>query len=325
MGWNGSDFIDELSAKLGDTSTTFEARVLIWLNDGIKDIATRHNWSFLRVKGKKVLTAAAEEQDLSLGTPSAPTLAALAGGSLVASSVYKVLVTFYESTTKHESVSGTPSGAITPSGGNLSITVSAIPVSSDPLVTERRIYLSKDGAAYYYYSTISNNTSTTTTITAPTTSTESPPDEHSIKCLDGNPFIENSRQLDFVSREQMIMAIGARFASGTPQSWCDLQEEKILLYPKPSTALTLSFYYYRIPRRVYNTISSVIDIPEWLKPDLERYVVWRGFEYRDRDGQESKQSNYETMINQTISQKGTLKKTPRRVRDVIGNTRKQIV
>jgi hypothetical protein len=185
MGWNGADLVDELSAKLGDTSSAFETRVLGWLNDGVKDISSRHMWSFLRVRGEKVLTASQEEQDLSLGTPTAPTVAALLGGSLTTVE-HKVLVTFYESSTKHESVAGTPSAGITPAGGNLSITVSGVPVSLDPLVTARRVYLSVAGAAYKLYSTIENNTATTTTITAPTTSDETPPDEHSIRSSKGH-------------------------------------------------------------------------------------------------------------------------------------------
>jgi hypothetical protein len=321
MGWNGADFIDELSAKLGDTTTSFETKVLGWLNDGVKDIASRHVWAFLRVKGQKVLTASTAEQDLSLGTPSAPTLAALAGGSLAADSAVRVLITFYESTTKHESVAGTPSASITPTGSNLSITVTDIPVSGDPLVTERRVYTSLAGAAFKYYSTISNNTATTTTITAPTTSDETPPDEHSIRLLDGDPFIEGTRVLVYKPRQQLIQETGGNTATnGTPDYWADVQEERVFLYPRPSTALTLSFYYSRIPRKTYNSISSPIDLPEWLKPDLENYVVWRGYSYRDRDGQESKLANYKQGLAETISQKGAQKKVPRRVRNVTANS-----
>lgn len=322
MGWNGADFIDELAAKLSDTSSAFEARILIWLNDGVKDIASRHTWSFLRVKGKKTLTVDQSEQDLSLGTPSAPTLAALAGGSLTAGTEYKVRVTFYESSTKHESVGGTESSGITPSGGDLSITLTNIPVSSDPLVTARKIYVSEAGGAYYLYATIENNTATTSTITAEPTSTETPPDEHSIRCLEGDPFIETNRVLEYRPRTQMVLESGGNFNhSGTPHWWADIQEEKILIYPRPSSALVLSFYYSRIPRRVYNSTSSPIELPEWLKPDLERYVVWRGYEYRDRDGQESKFDNYESMLERTISTKGAQKRVQRRVRDATGNSR----
>jgi hypothetical protein len=128
--------------------------------------------------------------------------------------------------------------------------------------------------------------------------------------------------LTYKPRSQLILEVNGNFSSsGSPNIWSDVQEEKVLLYPKPSSALTLSFYYSRIPRKTYNSTSSPIDLPEWLKPDLEKYIMWRGYEYRDRDGQESKLNNYEQSIAFTISVKGAQKKVPRRVRDVAGNSR----
>jgi hypothetical protein len=148
MGWNGLDLINDFSTELGDTSSAFKTKVLRWVNEGVKDIATSHPWPFLREKGQSMLLADESSQRLALVKPSAPTVAALAGGSLALLNEYKVLVTFYEGASEVESIAGTPSAGITPLLTDLSITVSAIPVSLNPLVTARKIYVSKGGGAY---------------------------------------------------------------------------------------------------------------------------------------------------------------------------------
>jgi hypothetical protein len=320
MGWNGKDFVDELSAKLSDETTSFKTKVLGWLNDGVKDIASRHEWTFTRVLGRKTLTPDLSTQDISLGQPSAPTLALSAGGSLVENSVYKVLVTFYEASSKNESMAGIESASVTGGAVNKTIDVTAIPVSSDGLVTSRRIYLSVDGAAFFYHGEIANNTATTYSISTETTTDVTPPSEHSIRCLDGSPFIIGSKVLDYMPLHQILSGSWSSLTAGTPDVWSNEQEEKLYLYPKPSTAIVLSYYYFKIPNKSIYSISSLIDIPEWLKPDLEAYVTWRGYDYRDRDGKQEKRNNFEDSLNRTISQKGAQKKVARRVSDKIGDS-----
>lgn len=314
MGWNGLDLLNDFSAELGDTSSAFKTKCLRWINEGLKDIATSHQWPNLREKGKVVLTASQDTQSIVLAKPTAPTLAALAGGSLALLYEYKVLVTYYEGVSEVESIAGDASAGITPLITDLSITVSAIPVSASPLVTARKIYLSKGGGAYAYYSTISNNTATTTTITADTASTLTPPDEDAVHVIDGDFFLENTRILVGTSLQDLIFKSNAATSSGTPLFWAPINEEEIRLYPKPSTALTLSFYYFKLPAKVFGVATSIPQMPSWLYEDLRNYVIYRGYAFRDRSGQESKKLNYDQGLRLTISRKGQAAKKSGRVR-----------
>lgn len=319
--FNGADLVTEYSQLLSDTSTTFQTKVLRWINEGIIDIASRADWPKYFVKGKKVLTADAEEQDLALGAPSAPSVAISAGGSLTADSDYTVLVTFYEGVSGVESIAGTASSTATPTGASLTIDLTSVDTSSDPLVTARKIYLSKDGAAYYYYSTISDNTTTTASITADTSSTIEPPDYSYINKLAGNPFLETSSQLEYQDFDQIRLFFQGAIGSGTPEYYFPMRADRLLMYPAPSTALTLSFYYYRRPNRVFNDSTSQPDMDPEVKEALTAYVEWRGFQYRDRDGVQSRRNDYYETLQDTISRmlpQGTEHGYVRDVMDTVG-------
>jgi len=326
MGWNGKDFIDNLATKLGDQSNGFKTKTLAWANEGIKEICSRHEWTFLRVLGKKVLTADAATQDISLGQPAAPSVAISGSGTtLTEDSSYKVLVTYYEGVSGIESVAGIASSSVTITATLEQIDVTSIPVSGDPLVTARRVYLSKDSADYFLYSTISDNTTTTATINADVTvgsirDVRKPPLQHGIRSLDGNPYIADLRALKYIPLRQIIDQSWGTNNSGTPNYWSQEQEEKLYLYPKPSAASTLEYYYYKIPEEIVYTLTSLFPIPEWLRADLDRYVTWKGYEYRDRHGQESKGDNFEKMLRRSISEKGGQKKVPVHISDVVGDS-----
>jgi len=316
MGWTGLDLINDFSAELGDTSSAFKTKVLRWINEGVKDIATSHQWPFLREKGKVVLTANLDTHPITLSKPSAPTVSALAGGSLALLYEYKVLVTFYEAAADVESVAGEASVGITPLTTDLSITVSDIPVSTSPLVTARKVYVSKGGGNYAYYSTIADNTTLTTTIVADTSSQYTPPEEDCIHMLDGDLFIEGNRILEGTSLQDILHKSNANTSSGAVCMWSPINEEEVRVYPKPSSATTVSFYYFKLPVKIFGLASSAPQMPSWLYEDLRRYVMWRGYEFRDRAGKESKQSNYENGLRITISRKGKALKKSGRVRSV---------
>lgn len=316
MGWNGLDLVNDFSAELGDTSNAFKTKCLRWVNEGIRDISTSHEWPFLREKGKVVMTSGADTQSIVLAKPAAPTVAALAGGSLALLNEYKVLVTFYEAVAEVESIAGTPSAGITPLTTDLSITLTAIPVSTSPLVTARNIYVSKGGGAYAYYSTIPNNTATTSTVTADTTSSITPPDENAIHVIDGDFFLEGSRILQGTSLHDLLYTTNAVASSGTPQWYAPINQEEIRVHPKPSSALTLSFYYFKLPAKVFGVNTSTPQVPSWLYDDLRNYVLWRGYNYRDRAGQESKKLNYDQGLRISISRKGSPIKSSGHVRSV---------
>jgi len=289
-----------------------------WMNDVITDIGTRHDWDFFRVKGQKVLVAGNEEQSLIIGPPGAPSVATSSGGSLTDNSVYKVLITFVESSGV-ESAAGTASSSVTPSGSDLQIDVTSIPTSTEPLVTKRKVYLQKDGGAFLLSTTIDDNTTTSTTISADSSSLVEPPDYNPIRVIDGELFLESSSQLEFRDVDQLRLLFQGSFSSGTPSFWSSLGGDRVLLYPKPSSAIILSFYYYRVPKRIYASTDSVPDLPIWLKPVIRAGVISRGYEYRDRDGQESKLSNYEQLLSDAFSRHGDSKRVKLRVRDVVGD------
>lgn len=322
--FNGYALQDELAARLGDTSTTFKARVLKWINDIQLDICSRHDWYFLRQKGKKVLTASQEYQPLELARPTAPTVAIAAGGSLTDTSVYNVVVTFVEGISGVESIAGVASADVTATAVNKTITVTDIPVSGDPLVTARKLYLITDDSEPLFYSTISDNTTTTASITSEPTSTIEAPDYSYITKLDGNAFIEGSRQLLFKSPDELRLLFPGTWGDGTPNYWAVLGDDsygrkQVILYPRPSSASTLSYYYYKTPERVYAETTSRIAIPPFLREVLKNGVIWRGLDYSDRDGSVGQFNLYESSLKMAISRMGTPVKVATRVRDVIGD------
>ena len=316
MGWNGLDLINDFSAELGDTSNGFKTKTLRWINEGIREISTSHNWPFLREKAKAVLSPGLNTHAICLAKPTAPTVAALAGGSLALLNEYKVLVTFFESQSGVESIAGEASAGVTPLGTDLSITVSALAVSASPLVTSRRVYVSKGAAAFAYYGEVSDNTTLTTTITADTTSVIVAPERNAIHMIDGDLFIEDERVLQGSTVQNIIYQSNSNTSSGTPLAWAPVNQEEVLVYPKPSVNTTVSFYYFKLPAQIFGTISSVPQIPDWLYGDLRNYVIWRGYEFRDRAGKESKKLNYDQDLRSTISRKGGALKRAGRVRSV---------
>lgn len=316
MGWNGADLVSDFSAELGDTTTTFQTKVLRWINDGIREISTSHEWPFLREKGKVIFSASENTKSIALSQPSAPSLAALAGGTLTTDVAYKVLVTFYESIADIESIAGVESASITPTGTNLSITVSSIPVSSSTLVTARRVYISKSGGAFYLYSTISDNTTTSTTVTTDTSSTQEPPDENLIYKIDGDFYIDGNRSLQGSTVQRILYETNGVSSSGQPMTWAPVNHEEILVYPTPSATTTLSFYYFKYPAKVFNVSTSKPQMPSYLFDTLHNYVIWRGYQYRDRAGKESMKLNYDEGLRLAISRKGASKKGSGRVRCV---------
>lgn len=320
MGWNGADLVDDFSAELGDTSSTFKTKVLRWINDGIRDIATSHQWPFLREKGKVILASGQDTHSIVLPQPSAPTLAGLVGGSLTDATSYKVLVTFYEGASQIESVAGVDSAALVTATPDLSITVTGIPISASTLVTARKIYLSKAGAEFFLYSTISDNTTVATTITTETSSTLTPPDQNAIHMIDGDFYLEDERIIEGYSLQRLIFETNGIVSSGTPLIWAPINQEEIRIYPSPSSNTTASFYYFKLPAKVFNVSTSQPQIPSWLFEQLHDYVIWRGYQYRDRAGKESMKLNFDQGLRMAISKKGKSIKRSGRVRSVTPNS-----
>lgn len=303
MGWNGLDLVSDFSAELGDTTPNFKTKVLRWVNEGLREIATYHQWPCLREKGQVVLAANVDTQSIVLPTPSAPSAALVAGGSLTADTLYRTLVTFYEGASGVESVAG-DAVSITPTGANLSFDLSAIPVSTNPLVTARKVYVSKGAAAFSYHGTISDNTTTIYSVSADPSSPIYPPEEHAIFQIDGDMFIEGTRIIHGTSLQNLLYRTNGVVSSGTPQEFAPINQHEVKFHPEPSATTTVSFYYFKLPARVFGLATSVPQMPSWVYETLRAYVIWRGYDFRDRAGKESKLLNYNENLKLLISRKG---------------------
>ena len=323
-GFNGKSLTDEWATEQSDSSSAHLSRVLTYICDGILDISARHDWERHRRKGKKILTASAEEQELKTSVPTAATTAfGTSGGSLTDTSVYVLYVT-YEDSNGYQTPAGTASASATAATPNLQLDVTAIPVSAEPLVTKRHLYVSKDGGNILFSQTISDNTTTTATVsTNPTDSdaTARPPEFDQIRKVHGAPFDEtNNRLLVYRDISQMRELNTSGFTDGSTETYGFLTDTKLLLDPRPSSAVTLSFNYYKRPLEVTYSLTSIPDLIPELKPLLRFYVMMRGYEFRDRDGSVSKYRQYEDMVLEYISRFGQRKHAREQVRDVSGDS-----
>jgi hypothetical protein len=326
MGWNGLDLVSDFSAELGDTTPNFKTKVLRWINEGLREISTNHQWPCLREKGQVVLAANTDTHALPLAQPGAPVASLAAGGSLTADTQYRALVTFYEEFSGVESVAG-ESVSITPTGSDLSFELSDIPVSTSPLVTARKVYISKGAAAFVYHGIIDNNlteipdpdpllpgTPVTYTVSADASSPVQPPEEDAIFQIDGDLFIEGRRIISGTSNQNLLFLSNGVESTGEPYHFAPINQTEVKVYPAPSSDTTVSFFYFKLPARVYGLSTSVPQMPSWIYETLRAYVIWRGYEYRDRAGKESKELNYSNSLTRLISRKGKPIKKSGRVR-----------
>lgn len=304
--WNGSALQTDYSRKYGFRDAAALLRVLGWINDIQKDIAASHSWPFLKFKLKKQFASGDQEIDLSPQVPSAATIALLAGGSLTADSAVYVKVTFllFDETGREinslESEPSVASNTVTPTGADLSLTVSDIDTyngsaSVRPTTIHRRIYLKVGSGAYFLAKTLEDNTTTTTTITANTTSVIEPPEYSLVSYLASeDPVIEGS---GVSLAEEMLADIlkdtPGLNSSGTPQYYARISPSKIFLHPKPSSSITLSYWVFKVPSRIFADTDRPIQLHHSLKEALDAGVTWKGYEDKDQDGQESKKQNYE--------------------------------
>jgi hypothetical protein len=314
--WNGSALRTRYSQKYGLSDTTSLARILEWMNEIQSDICSSHKWSFLKFKMKKYVAASVNEIDISPQTPSAPTIALLAGGSMTADSAVYVKVTFVlfdESGKEYKSIESEASDAsntVTPTGADLSLTLTNIDTydglaTVKPATIHRRIYLKTGNGDYYLSKTLTDNTTTTTTITSTTSSTIEPPYHSMIEHMTGeDPVIEASGYALIESKLDDIMKYDPGLsASGTPQYYARISPTSIFIYPKSSAAFTLSYWAKRIPARIFADSDRAIQMPPVLSTVMDAGVTWKGYEYKDLDGQETKLSNYEALKDKAGAEK----------------------
>ena len=318
--WNGLDLQSDFAQTLTDTSTSFKARVLTWMNDIQDDICARHAWGFLKKTGTKTLSASTELQNFYIDDPSTAAVAALsASGSLTLASTYTFKVTFYRSTDDYESKPSSASNTITTTAGFLTVDLTAVPVSAETTVTSRKIYVSKDSGDYILAGTISDNSTTIFPYSSNSSSTVEPPDYHSIKSIIGNPYLTTtSKQLMYRTEDDLRMIFPGSWSTGTPEFWAPRSHDSALFYPVPSGSTTLKFTYAKIPNRIYAEASSQPEIPIYLKGVFEKGVLWKGYQFRERPLAVQYLQLYESELANAISRSARGRVGASRVRDVVG-------
>lgn len=309
--WNGLSLQNEFVRKYGFRDTAAKARILAWINDIQKDIASSHKWAHLRFKMKKQVVLGDQEISIAPQIPSKPTITIGAGGSLTIDTVYKIKTTFVlfdESGREVDSLESEPSEASasqTSSTGNQTLTVTNLDVydgvsTVKPIVIHRRIYLKAGSNPYYLAKTIEDNTTVTTTITADTSSTIEPPDYALVSCMSGDPIIEGSGNwLTENALDDILKYDPGLTSTGTPYYYARVTDDKIMLYPRPSSTYTLSYWVYRVPSRIFADEDRPIQLHPALKEVLDAGVTWKGYEDKDQDGQESKKANYIRMRDES--------------------------
>lgn len=315
--WNGASLLFRFYEKYGFRTTDAQARVLEWMNEIQEDICESYRYPFLKIKLKKQITSSEHEVNLSPQVPSAPSVAIGSGGSLTVDTSYYVKVTFLiygEDTREFDSIESEPSIASAVANtttGNLKISLTNIDTydgdsSVKPTIIHRRIYLKKGTGNYVLYSTIADNTTTTLEITADTSSSIEPPEYSLVQVLsEDSPLIESSGIYLAETELHKIKQNDPNFtASGTPTHFARVSEKKILLYPKPSATITLSYWVYRIPSRIFNDSSRVIQLDHSLKKVLDEGVDWKGKAWK-QDAQAAEiLSNYEQLKERSQAAKG---------------------
>jgi hypothetical protein len=118
--------------------------------------------------------------------------------------------------------------------------------------------------------------------------------------MSGDPIIEGSGNfLNENSLDDILKYDPGLTSTGTPYYYARVTDNKIMLYPRPSSSYTLSYWVYRIPSRIFADTERPIQLHPSLKEALDAGVVWKGYEDKDQDGQESKKVNYQRLRDES--------------------------
>jgi hypothetical protein len=291
--WNGSVLRTNYTQANGFTDSTSLARTLRFMNEIQKDICSSHRWANLKIKLKKEIASGIQEFDISPQVPSAATIALLAGGSITTGSVVYVKVTFVlfdEAGKEFNSIESEPSPAsntVTTAGADLALTLTAIDIydgstSVKPTVIHRRIYLKVGDGDYVLNKTLENNTAVTTTITAIGTSTIEPPEHSMVELMASeDPSIELSGlSLDEVKLDYILKSDPNLTATGQPYCYVRVSPTRIILYPCPSSAYTLSYWVYKRPAKMFADTDRAIQLDPSLENVFEIGVDWKWYKYK---------------------------------------------
>lgn len=314
--WNGSTLRDNYCQENGFTDTTSKARTLRYMNEIQKDIASGFDWPNLKFKLKKLIASDSQGIDISPQIPSAPSVAASAGGALTADSACLIKVTFVlfdEAGEEYSSIESQPSVAsssVTPTGANLTLTLTAIDTydgstTVKPTTIHRRIYLKQGTSDYLLSKTLEDNTTTTTTIAANPSSTIEPPEFSMVDHLaDEDPIIQASgiflvqENLDEILKWDPNLS-----ATGTPRYYARVSPTKIFLYPRPSAELTISYWVFRRPSRIFADSDRAIQLDPSLETVLQVGTDFRWFKYKQESDWPEMRELYNQMKSEARNEK----------------------
>lgn len=341
--FNGKSFVDEMAARLWDTSDANVQRILEWCNEILNDLSSEIPLDEYKFRLKKFLPLEQEIISLSVDKPAAPTTTLASGGSLVEGTSYRTYVSFIvwdedyrDYIEGEESLAGTELTA-TSVNKTINLTgISTFPGDStvNPAKIYRRVYLAKkeSGETSYgepfFVQDIVDNTTTTLSITAEPTSTRTPVSQCEIDQISSESpfFLSSARTLERIDMGRIRDWNPSYSESNSPYYFDYIGTKKINLYPRlTSTATeaerTLVYHVHRRPHEVFYDVDCKIDIPITAKKALYQGVVWKGYEYRDRDGVQTQLTNYEEMKKQLKNKLTRQRNRPGVVRDTMGDTR----
>jgi hypothetical protein len=340
--WNGKALIDELATRLWDASDANKGRIATWINEIQDDIVSDIPLDYYKFKMKKLMPVSQDIIEISPDIHAAPTVSIASGGTLIENYVYKVLITnvIWDADLKTyiESEAGAESAEVTATAVNKTINISAIQVmggtsTAAPTNVHRRVYImvktDAAGAEFsepFFSGDITDNTTTTFSITLPTTSTISPPSDSEVDQTTGDNFV-NVQSGRFLERQDMddLRRYNPKGSDGSPSYYDYVGTHRIKLYPRLSASSTedqktFTYFVFRRPHEIFYDITRPVDMPIVFKKALIEGVLWKGYEFRDRDGHQSKMNNYHMFKKEALNKTRRLKNRPSVVRDVCGDT-----
>lgn len=116
--------------------------------------------------------------ELGIDAPTAPSVAAVNASGTLSDKTYTVVITYEASGIGFETNAGTASGTVTTAGGDDSINVTSIPVSTHPLVDFKNVYLRNqtDSGNYLFVAQIANATTSYSITANPASTADTPPE-----------------------------------------------------------------------------------------------------------------------------------------------------
>jgi hypothetical protein len=154
--------------------------------------------------------------------------------------------------------------------------------SVNPITIHRRIYLKVGTGDYVLNKTLEDNTTTTTTITAETSSTIEPPETSMVELMASeDPSIELSGlSLAEVKLDDILKSDPSLSATGTPYCYVRMSPTRIFLYPSTSAALTISYWVFKRPSKIFAETTRSIQIDPSLESVFEIGVDWKWYKYK---------------------------------------------